>query len=103
MTKKHLFNWFVVASIIYLVSIGIGVILSILDNTKNNIVYTTYIDMIPLIITIPAAWLGYCLQRRSSYLQQLRILWSTLISAIQKATIFTYILNPTNKQFAVKS
>lgn len=70
------------------------------DTTNDSLIYSTYKDMIPFIIAIPAAWLGYCLQRRSSYLQQLRILWSTLIKAVQKANQYTYIECPTRDQYS---
>jgi len=72
MTKKQLFKWFSIASMVYLAAIALGVYLRIYDTTTNSVMYSTYKDMIPFIIAIPATWLGYCLQRRSSYLQQLR-------------------------------
>lgn len=100
MTKHQLFKWIIIASIIYLSAVVIGVTIRIYDTTENEVMYATYKDMIPFIIAIPAAWLGYCLQRRSSYLQQLRILWSTLIEAVQKANRYTYIECPTREQFS---
>lgn len=99
MTKKSLLKWFAVASVVYFIAIGIGVLIRIYDSTDNGIVYETYKDMIPFIIAIPVSWLGFCLQRRFSYLQQLRVLWSTLINAIQKANSYTYVTNPTCEQF----
>lgn len=100
MTKRQLFKWFFVASIVYLLAVIAGVSLRIYDTTLNLAIYSTYKDMIPFIIAIPAAWLGYCLQRRSSYLQQLRTLWSTLVKAVQKANQYTYIENPTREQYS---
>lgn len=100
MTKKQLFKWFLVASMVYLCAVALGVSLRLYDATNNSIIYTTYKDMIPFIIAIPAAWLGYCLQRRASYLQQLRILWSTLIKAVQKANQYTYLECPTSDQYS---
>lgn len=100
MTKRQLFIWFLAASIVYLLAVIAGVSIRIYDTTPDLAIYSTYKDMIPFIIAIPAAWLGYCLQRRSSYLQQLRILWSTLVKAVQKANQYTYIENPTRDQYS---
>ena len=100
MTKRQLFKWFVVASVVYLSAVALGVSLRIYDTTTNSVIYTTYKDMIPFIIAIPAAWLGYCLQRRSSYMQQLRLLWSTLIKAVQAASQYTHLECPTIEQFS---
>ena len=98
MTKKQLFKWFSVAIMVYLAAVVLGIYLRIYDTTPNYVIYSTYKDMIPLIISIPAAWLGYCLQRRSSYLQQLRILWGNLVKAVQKANQYTYIECPSRDQ-----
>ena len=100
MTKHQLFKWFALASIVYLAAVIAGVTIRVYDTTKDSVVYATYKDMIPFIIAIPAAWLGYCLQRRSSYLQQLRLLWSTLIKAFQKANQYTYIECPNCAEFS---
>ncbi len=88
------------ASIVYLIAVAAGVLIRIYDTTTNSVIYSTYKDMIPFIIAIPAAWLGYCLQRRSSYLQQLRILWSTLVKAVLKANQYTYIESPSREQYS---
>ena len=88
------------ASMIYLAAVALGIYLRIYDTAPNYVIYSTYKDMIPFIISIPAAWLGYCLQRRSSYLQQLRMLWSTLIKTVQKANQYTYIECPSRDQYS---
>ena len=100
MTKRQLIFWFSMASIVYVIAVVAGVLIQIYDTTTNSVIYSTYKDMIPFIIAIPAAWLGYCLQRRSSYLQQLRILWSTLVKAVQKANQYTYIESPSREQYS---
>lgn len=100
MTKRQLIFWFSMASIVYLIAVAVGVFVRIYDTTANSVIYSTYKDMIPFIIAIPAAWLGYCLQRRSSYLQQLRILWSTLVKVVQKANQYTYIECPSGDQYS---
>lgn len=100
MTKRQLIFWFSMASIVYVIAVVAGVLIRIYDTTTGLVIYSTYKDMIPFIIAIPAAWLGYCLQRRSSYLQQLRILWSTLVKSVQKANQYTYIKSPSREQYS---
>jgi len=58
-------------------------------------------DAAPFLIAIPAAWLGYCAQRRSSYLQQLRSLWSKLVDGVHSAMRYTDIVQPTQQEFLV--
>ncbi len=99
MTKKQLRNRFIIGGGIYVFAVLIGVSIRCLDNTVNTVIYGTYKDMIPFIIAIPAAWLGYSLQRRSSYLAQLRSLWSALVNAVQTALQYTYISEPTNENY----
>jgi hypothetical protein len=62
---------------------------------RANPVYATYKDLLPLLIAIPAAWLGYCFQRRTSYLAALRTLWENLIPAVQQAIHYTHLAQPT--------
>jgi hypothetical protein len=54
----------------------------------------------PLVIAIPAAYLGYSFQRRASYLQALRDLWKLLIPAVQRAIQYTYLDTPDRKEFS---
>lgn len=53
----------------------------------------------PLIIAIPAAYLGFCFQRRLSFLQALRLLWANLITSVNAAIQYTHLTNTTDKQF----
>jgi hypothetical protein len=57
-------------------------------------------DSIPLLIAIPAAWLGYCLQRRQSYLKDVRDLWSKLVPAVQDAIQYTHLTTPPQTEYA---
>lgn len=100
MTKRNLARCFSIAVAIYAVATVAGITIRIFDRTDGTVIYSTFKDMIPFVIAIPAAWLGYCLQRRSSYLQQLRTLWSRLVEAIQRGTHYTYLDNPTKEQHA---
>jgi hypothetical protein len=72
----------------------VGIALSAIDQTEKRVLFTTFKDLIPFLIAIPAAWLGYCVQRRSAYLQQLRSLWSKLIEAVQSGAQYTCLTHP---------
>lgn len=103
MTRRHLNNrtWLVV--LIYALAIVVGIALRARfpdDNRGHaNPVYGTYKDMMPFLIAIPAAWLGYCFQRRASYLAALRSLWDDLIPAVRKAIQYTYLNKPDELQY----
>jgi hypothetical protein len=101
MTKKSMNRVFIVVILIYALAIGLAVLLRTLDCSTGSLIYTTYKDLIPLIIALPAAWLGYCIQKRNSYMQQLRSLWSKLVETIQHINQYTYIENPTKEQNAL--
>ncbi|RLC07618.1 MAG: hypothetical protein DRH43_11475 [Deltaproteobacteria bacterium] len=100
MTKRKLTRFFGIAVAIYGIATIVGISIRVFDKTDDDVVYSTFKDMIPFVIAMPAAWLGYCLQRRSSYLQQLRMLWSRLVEAMQDSVHYTYLDNPTEEQHA---
>jgi hypothetical protein len=89
--------------LIYALAIVVGVALRARfpDDSQGhaNPVYGTYKDMMPFLIAIPAAWLGYCFQRRGSYLAALRSLWDDLIPAVRKAIQYTYLNKPDELQY----
>lgn len=89
MTKNKLLFWIRFTIFIFAMTIVGGVVLKIFYPDKDSPVYNTYKDVMPLIIAMPAAWLSYCFQRRSSYLQALRTLWNELIHAVNKAIEYT--------------
>jgi hypothetical protein len=82
---------------IYLAALLLGVILYWQSRT---LLYPLFKDLIPLLIAVPAAYLGYSFQRRSSYLQALRDLWKTLIPAVQRAVQYTYLDAVDRQEFA---
>jgi hypothetical protein len=100
MTRRSLQLRFRATVAIYALAVVAAVGLRVLDDTYDQVIYGTYKDVLPLIIALPAIWLGYCLQRRNSYMQQLRILWSKLVDSIQCSNQYTFIENPTPEQFA---
>lgn len=71
-----------------------------LDTSQHEYAYSTVKDAIPLLIAIPAAWLGFCLQRRQAYLKDVRDLWSKLVPAVQDAIQYTHLLSPPQPEFA---
>jgi len=98
MTKKTIHGWFIAAIIYFALLIIFGITLSALDQSDKRILFSTFKDLTPLLISIPAAWLGYCVQRRSAYLQQLRSLWSKLIDAVQSSIQHTHIKQPSQAE-----
>ncbi|HTU24706.1 MAG TPA: hypothetical protein VMF30_04885 [Pirellulales bacterium] len=100
MTKRTVRRWFRAAVLLFVAMIAAGIGLSAADRSEHRVVYGTFKDLIPLMIAIPAAWLGFCVQRRSAYLQQLRSLWSKLIDAVQSATSYTYLEKPSQQDRA---
>ncbi|HWT00054.1 MAG TPA: hypothetical protein VN256_07395 [Pyrinomonadaceae bacterium] len=82
---------------IYAVAIVVAFILKIKSFDR---IYGTYKDVMPLIIAMPAAYLAFCFQKRSSYMQTLRSLWSHIIEAVQSAYEYTYAPAPTREQYA---
>jgi len=102
MTRQVLLRWIYVTIAIYLLAIVTGVVLRYCcpDQEKTtNPIYGTYKDLIPFVIAIPALWLGFCFQRRASYVQQLRTLWSKLIDVVEDAIQYTHLPNPQQTEF----
>ncbi|MCF6208526.1 MAG: hypothetical protein L3J61_03975, partial [Ghiorsea sp.] len=98
MTKKSLQKNFIWAVLLYFLLIAIAIGIRACTDS-DSLIYDTFKDLIPLFIATPAIWLGYCLQRRSSYLQQLRGLWLQLVDAVQVCMIYTQIENPKEHQY----
>ena len=87
MTKRSLSSKVRVVAIIYAISIA-----ALLGARWRApfAVYDTLKDSIPLIIAIPAAYLAYGFQRRSSFVSYLRVLWKDVVEAVQTAVQYTY-------------
>ena len=100
MTRKQLRKTLISVIVLYALAFVSGlVIYYFIDNTDKHIHYQIFKDLIPLIIAIPAAYLGFCFQRRSSFLQALRILWSNLINAVNSGIQYTHQKETTDRQF----
>lgn len=92
MTRRRLRIW-VVLTITYFVVL---LITSSLTQSRAHDVYLFIKDMLGALIAIPAAWLANCFQRRASFLDQLRRLWSKTVEAVQGALAYTYEAEPTH-------
>ena len=100
MTKSRLIRSFCIVGALYLTALLCGIVFRVLDPSKEALLYNTYKDLIPFVIVLPATWLGYCLQQRISYMQQLRIIWSKLVATIQSANQYTFLEDPTPEQYS---
>lgn len=85
---------------VYAATIATGVVLRLVDTSRDALPYATFKDMVPLTIAIPAAWLGYCFQRRQSYLKDVRDLWSKMVVPVQDAIQYTYLNCPEQPDYA---
>lgn len=99
MTKRNVTIRFSISMLIYVIVIVLAITIRVYDKTQNLAVYSTFKDLIPLLIAIPAVWLGHTLQRRNSYLNQLRILWSKIIYAVHITDYYFSVNNPSNEDF----
>jgi hypothetical protein len=61
-----------------------------IEAPSDRVAYSIFDDVKPLIVAIPAAWFGYCLQRRQSYLKDVRDLWTKMVNAVQDCIQYTY-------------
>ncbi|MCI5141812.1 MAG: hypothetical protein D3909_08830 [Candidatus Electrothrix sp. ATG1] len=100
MTKSKLIQSFCAVGAVYFMALLCGIVFRVLDPSKEALLYNTYKDLIPFVIILPATWLGYCLQQRISYMQQLRIIWSNLVATIQSANQYTFLESPTTEQYS---
>jgi hypothetical protein len=100
MTKQQLQRITLAVIGIYLMAIILGIILRLCDSGPEWLLYSTYKDLIPLVIAIPAAYLAYSFQRRGSYVQALRAYWSLLVRAVQGAYSYTNQSQPSFDQYS---
>ncbi|MEX6689702.1 hypothetical protein QTN47_19510 [Danxiaibacter flavus] len=99
MTRKQLKRTIIAVITLYAIALFGGLIIYFRDETEKKINYQVFKDLIPLIIAIPAAYLGFCFQRRSSFLQSLRLLWTNIIGSVNAAIQYTNFTETTDKQY----
>ena len=87
--RLNIYVWLV--SLFYFVMIGFGAWLKWRNPTERfDPLYTTFKDLTPLLIALPAAGLGFCFSRRSAYVQQLRDVWSKIVDGVQCAVQYLH-------------
>jgi hypothetical protein len=97
-TRTHL-RWILGAVIaVYVLALVLGIVLRRPFAEAPSGYYATYKDLIPLVIAIPAAYLAFAFQRRSSYLQALRSVWEHMIAAVAGAMTYTDTTSPSQEQ-----
>jgi len=99
MTRAQFQLQVILVTVIYAIALMLGLILRATDVSSNNIYYSTYKDLIPLTIALPAAYLTYCIQRRASFLQFLRTAWSNLVKAVNSAILYAQNPAPEKKEY----
>jgi hypothetical protein len=96
MTRRQLQRAVAIVIAVNLVAVFIGALLK----AGASPLYDTFKDLAPFFFAVVVAYLGYCFQRRSSYLESLRLLWSQLVHAVQLAIKYTYDDTPTQEEYA---
>jgi hypothetical protein len=99
MTQRSLFRITLAVIAVYALAIGLGIFLRVNYPDPASLVYETYKDLFPLIIAIPAAYLAFAFQRRTSYVQALRALWTTTVTAVQGAHTYVRTDTPTRELY----
>lgn len=99
MTQRRLLiiiRW-IGAFYVFFILIGIG--LRIFDSTKDQIIYSTFKDLIPLFFAVPLGYLGFCFQRRNSFMNSLKGLWGNMIFAVNEAIQYTHRKKNSNAEY----
>jgi hypothetical protein len=99
MTQRKLLRITIGVIALYSVAIAAGILLRIRYPGAESPVYETYRDLIPLIIATPAAFLAFSFQRRMSYVQALRSLWTMMAAAVQGARAYARTEAPTRELY----
>jgi hypothetical protein len=85
---------------VYAGAIVLGILLRVLSPSTTSVVYQTYRDLMPLVIALPAAFLAQAFQRRASYVQGLRSVWSNMVNAFAAALTYTELPDPSKELYA---
>jgi hypothetical protein len=95
MTRRGLKIRTLLVLVLYGIAVGIGCDLRFRYPNREDMHYVLFRDLVPLVVAIPAAWLAYGLQRRLSYLHQLRAVSARAVDAVQVAIRHTRKARPT--------
>lgn len=96
MTRRQLRNAIIQVIGVYALAATLGLALGV----SSSPYYSAFRDIVPFVFGIPAAYLGYCFQRRQSYMESLRSLWTKLVHAVQESIRYTYDPTPTQREHA---
>lgn len=98
MTRRTLLHWVIVSILVYVTYGALLAWFKLVDRFDE--LYVLLKDGAIFVSAVPAAWLTACFQRRTSFLEQLRDLWSQLVDAVQEAVQYTHLEAPTQAQYA---
>lgn len=98
MTRRHLRRILSAVITVYATAFVAGVLLRFPYAEVESPYYKTFKDLLPVMIAIPAAYLAWAFQRRSSYVQALRALWTNMVGAVTSALAYTELRSPTEDQ-----
>jgi hypothetical protein len=99
MTRKTLRYWVtsIVLYLIFLILLALYLSGGIDPTVKQYIILK---DLIPLLLAVPTALLAAVLQRRVSFLSNVRSLYENSVKSVQTAIQYTHIKDPTLTEFA---
>lgn len=66
---------------------------------RSEISYSIIKDFTPLLISVAAAYLAYCFQRRQAFLVSLRDLWKEMVDAKIELVEYTHNIKPDQSSF----
>jgi len=78
---------------------GIAILIGFVLSKELPDLYGVYKDLAILIVALPAAYLAFCFQRRTEYMQALRNLWIHMIDAVQEGFRYTHTANPSRELY----
>jgi hypothetical protein len=99
MTRRHL-RWLLFAVLAaFAATFTLAVYLRAPFADAESSYYRTFKDVMPMMIAVPAAYLAFAFQRRNSYLQALRTLWSHMVEAVASAMAYTDLDAPSKEEY----
>ena len=98
MTRRALLRWVIISILVYVAYGALLTWFKFVDRFDE--LYVLLKDGAIFVSAVPAAWLTACFQRRTSFLEQLRDLWSQLVDAVQEAVQYTHLEAPSQAQYA---
>ncbi len=88
MTKKKLIKNIINISLFYVFIILVWIGAYYTEQQTHWHLYGLINDILPLLLAVPLAYLGFCFQRRNNFHGALRLLWANIIHAVNSALLF---------------